>query len=106
MELGGIFGAKIILKCKQLQYRSVFVITGLLVFCGILAEHSGLCILMTAGGFAAALGDDALQVRTNTVLQDMFPSDQRATLISIESFTFSMIMIVLSPLAGGWFSRW
>lgn len=106
MELGGIFGAKIILKCKQLQYRSVFVITGLLVFCGILAEHSGLCILMTAGGFAAALGDDALQVRTNTVLQDMFPSDQRATLISIESFIFSMIMIVLSPLAGGWFSRW
>ena len=54
----------------------------------------------------SALADDALQVRTNTRLQDMFPSEQRATLISIESFTFSIIMIVLSPLAGWFFSFW
>ena len=58
------------------------------------------------GGFAAALSDDALQVRTNKILQDMFPSEQRATLVSIESFTFSMIMILLSPLAGILFSHW
>lgn len=106
MELGGIFGAKMILKCRKLRFRSVFAITALLVFCGMLAEHSGSYMLMTAGGFIAALADDALQVRTNTVLQGMFPSEQRATLISIESFTFSMIMIVLSPLAGIWFSSW
>ena len=61
---------------------------------------------MAAGGFVSAFGDDALQVRTNTLLQDMFPSEQRATLISMESFTFSMIMIVLSPLAGVLFSFW
>lgn len=76
------------------------------MLCGVLAEHSGRYLLMTAGGFAAALSDDALQVRTNTILQDMFPSEQRATLISMESFTFSMIMIVLSPLAGVLFSHW
>lgn len=106
MEMGGILGAKIILRCKKLRYRHVFMIAALLVFCGVLVEHSGRWIVMTAGGFAAALSDDALQVRTNTILQDMFPSGQRATLISIESFTFSVIMIVLSPLAGVWFSRW
>ena len=39
-------------------------------------------------------------------LQDMFPSEQRATLISVESFTFSCIMIVLSPLAGLFFEWW
>ncbi|MBQ1672301.1 MAG: hypothetical protein II070_10990 [Treponema sp.] len=54
----------------------------------------------------ASMADDALQVRTNTRLQDMFPSEQRATLISIESFSFSCIMIVLSPLAGLFFSWW
>lgn len=59
---------------------------------------------MTLGGFIAAFGDDTLQVRTNTILQRMFPSKQRATLISMESFTFSMIMVVLSPLAGILFS--
>lgn len=106
MEMGGILGAKIILKCKKIRYRFVFAIAALLVFCGVLVEHSGVWIVMTAGGFVAALSDDALQVRTNTILQDMFPSKQRATLISIESFTFSVIMIVLSPLAGVWFSHW
>ena len=49
---------------------------------------------------------DALQVRTDAILQEMFPSEQRATLISMESFTFSVIMIVLSPLAGIVFSVW
>ena len=106
MQLGGILGARLILRCKKLRYRSVFAITASLVLCGVLAEHSGRYLLMTAGGFAAALSDDALQVRTNTILQDMFPSEQRATLISMESFTFSMIMIVLSPLAGVLFSHW
>ena len=60
----------------------------------------------TLGGFVAACSDDALQVRTDAILQEMFPSEQRATLISMESFTFSMIMIVLSPLAGIVFSVW
>lgn len=106
MQMGGILGAKVILKCKGLRYRCVFAIAALLVFCGVLAEHSGMYLIMTMGGFVAALSDDALQVRTNTILQDMFPSEQRATLISMESFTFSMIMIVLSPLAGILFSHW
>ncbi|MEZ3508707.1 MAG: MFS transporter [Lachnospiraceae bacterium] len=106
METGGLLGARIILKCGKLRYRSVFIIAAMLVLTGVLAEHSGSYLIMTAGGFLAALGDDALQVRTNTILQDLFPSQQRATLISIESFTFSMIMIVLSPLAGVLFSQW
>ncbi len=106
MQMGGILGAKIILICRRMQYRSVFAIAALLVLAGVLAEHSGAYPIMVAGGFIAALSDDALQVRTNIVLQEMFPSEQRATLISIESFTFSMIMIVLSPLAGILFSYW
>lgn len=61
---------------------------------------------MVAGGFIAAMSDDAIQIRTDARLQEMFPSGQRATLISIESFTFSVIMIVLSPLAGWFFERW
>lgn len=106
MELGGILGAKTILKWKRWRYRKVFAVTAALVFCGIIAEHSGLYLLMVLGGFVAAFSDDALQVRTDTILQDMFPSEQRATLISIESFTFSVIMVVLSPLAGLFFTWW
>ena len=105
-QTGGILGAKLILQCKKLRYRWVFVITSVLVLCGVLIEHTGVAVLMTLGGFVAACSDDALQVRTDAILQEMFPSEQRATLISMESFTFSMIMIVLSPLAGIVFSMW
>lgn len=106
MEMGGILGAKIILKWKWLRYRNVFVITAALVLSGVMVEHSGIYLLMMLGGFIAAFSDDALQVRTDATLQDMFPSEQRATLISMESFTFSVIMVVLSPLAGLFFSWW
>lgn len=106
MEMGGILGARSILKCRQLSYKSVFAASLFLVLLGVLVEHSGMYVIMALGGFAAAFADDALQVRTNNILQEMFPSGQRATLISIESFTFSMIMIVMSPLAGIFFSYW
>lgn len=80
--------------------------TGFGVEIGICIEHSGLVPIMVFGGFISAMADDALQVRTDAKLQDMFPSEQRATLISMCSFTFSVIMIVLSPLAGYFFSIW
>ena len=106
MELGGILGAKLILRYNKTCYRNIFIAAAGLVLAGILLEHTGVSLLMAAGGFIAALADDALQVRTNARLQTMFPSEQRATLISIECFTFSIIMIVLSPLAGFFFSVW
>lgn len=106
MQLGGIAGARIILLCKRVNYRTIFIIATILVVLGVVLEHSGIALVMTIAGFITALSDDALQVRTNTKLQDMFPSEQRATLISIESFTFSVIMILLSPLAGFLFSWW
>lgn len=106
MEMGGIVGAKLILRFPRLRYRQVFAIMGGLVLSGLLMEHSPAYWVMALGGFLAALGDDALQVRTNARLQDMFPSEQRATLTSVSSFTFSVVMIVLSPLAGVVFSVW
>ena len=106
MEIGGIIGSKLITKLPKLSYRCVFCISSVMVLAGIVAEHSPMYAVMALGGFIAAVADDALQVRTNVLLQDMFPSEQRATLTSLESFTFSVIMIVLSPLAGFAFTYW
>lgn len=106
MELGGVVGSKLILRFKNVRYRFIFALTTSLVFAGLFAEHAESYIIMALGGFIAAVGDDALQVRTNAKLQNMFPSEQRATLTSVESFSFSVIMIVLSPLAGFVFTYW
>lgn len=106
MEMGGIVGSRLILKLPKISYKWIFAISTSLVLTGFIAEHSPLYWIMALGGFIAAVGDDALQVRTNAILQDMFPSEQRATLTSVESFSFSVIMIVLSPLAGFVFTYW
>ncbi len=106
MEMGGIVGSKLILKFPKIRYKLIYGIAVSFVAAGFIAEHSPYYFVMALGGFIAAVGDDALQVRTNAILQDMFPSEQRATLTSVESFSFSVIMIVLSPLAGFVFTYW
>lgn len=106
IQMGGIVGSKLILRLPKLKYRWIFAGTAALVAVGVLAEHAPLYGVMALGGFLSAVGDDALQVRTNAILQELFPSEQRATLTSVESFTFSVIMIVLSPLAGVVFTVW
>ena len=106
MELGGVVGSKLIVKFKKVKYAYLFIICTIGVLAGVVLEHSGIVPIMTLGGFIASLADDAIEIRTAAKLHDMFPSDQRATLVSISSFTFSVIMIVLSPLAGFFFSIW
>ena len=106
MELGGIVGARLILKAKKARYVTVFIVCTAGVFAGVLLEHTGIVALMVLGGFISAMADDAIEIRTDAKLQDMFPSEQRATLVSLSSFTFSVIMIVLSPVAGYFFSIW
>ena len=68
-----------------------------------LADKHAKFFIIDAVNLARQIG---LGGRTNTILQNMFPSEQRATLISIDSFIFSVIMIVLSPLAGMFFAMW
>jgi len=106
MEIGGIVGSRLIVKFPKLSFKSVFFISTVLVLTGVIAEHLPMWQLMTLGGFLAATGDDALQIRTNAILQDMFPSEQRAALTSAESFTFSVIMILLTLPAGALFTLW
>ena len=106
MELGGVAGAKLIVKAKNVKYYKIFIICTMGVLAGVLLEHTSVVWIMVLGGFISSMADDAIEIRTNTKLQDMFPSEQRATLISISSFTFSVIMMVLSPLAGYFFSIW
>jgi len=106
MELGGVLGARMILRAKKVRYCIIFVLCTTGVLAGVLLEHTAFIPLMVLGGFISSMSDDAIQIRTDAKLQDIFPSEQRATLISISSFTFSVIMIILSPLAGFFFERW
>ncbi len=47
--------------------------------------------------------DDLLDVRSDVVLNEMVPSAQRATLVSVSSLTFSLVMLAAAPLMGALF---
>ena len=52
------------------------------------------------GAAAASLADGAADLRLEARLNDLFPSDRRATLVSVNSMVYSLLMIAVSPLAG------
>lgn len=104
MGLGGAAGAKLVQYFSEWKYRRISIVCVSGVFIGSLAVLTKSPLIMCMGGFFAALFDDFLQVRSDVLLNEMIPSSQRATLVSVSSFCFSIIMIILSPLVGWIFS--
>ena len=56
--------------------------------------------LSLLGGALAQLVFSVLDLRVDAALNDDFPSDQRATLVSVNSMAYSLLMIAASPVAG------
>ena len=52
------------------------------------------------GGMLAQFMDSIIALRLDASLNDDFPSDQRATLVSVDSMVYSLLMIAASPLTG------
>lgn len=104
MSMGGILGALAARKANKTSLGKLFIVCLSLALAGLLSEFTGVWYLMTLGGFVTAFADDLIQIRSDMALNQMVPAEQRATLMSVNSFCFSCIMIVMSPLAGFIFS--
>lgn len=104
ISLGGAVGASLVTKFAAWKYSqiSLLCITGTLI--GFCCNFSSIPFLMCAGSFLLNFTDDLLEIRTDIILNERFPSSQRATLVSVSSLCFSTVMIVLSPVAGVIFS--
>ena len=103
--LGGAAGARAALRFSKVKYAHLYALCLGGVLTGFVLGASGAPFMMIAGGFAAGMFDDLLQVRTDALLNDQFPSSQRATLVSVSSLCFSLVMIAMSPLAGWFFDH-
>lgn len=62
----------------------------------VLAGSSILPLAVAGAVFANAL-DGAIDLQVGNILNQEFPSDQRATLVSVESMMYSLLMILVSP---------
>lgn len=98
--LGGAVGSRLSVPLARLPYAGAGVVCCAAIAAGYLLCAFGPYPAMAAGGLAAAVGDDALELLTDARLNARLPSDQRATLISVSSLCFSLTMALLSPLAG------
>lgn len=104
MSMGGVIGAFLSVKVKHWPIMRVFIFSLAMVTLGFAANFTGVAWIMTAGGFLTAFADDLIQIRSDVELNAMVPPAQRATLISVSSWCFSVVMIFLSPLSGVIFS--
>lgn len=100
VTLGGAVGAKAVTAVAKWDYRKVAFICMLGIAGGLALSLHCAPLVMILGGFIGNLFDDLLQVRTDALLNERFPSAQRATLVSVSSLTFSLVMILMSPLMG------
>ena len=100
MGLGAALGSRMTAYFHKYRYRAILVFSTFDVLFAFGMSFTGLPALMVFGGFIGSFSDDFLEVRTDILLNDMIPSKQRATLMSVNSFLFSIIMIVLSTVFG------
>ena len=103
MGLGAVLGAKATTMIDISSYKKICVMSFACVAFAFVMAFSGNIVLAVIGGFIGAFGDDFIQVKADVILNGMIPSEQRATLMSVNSFAFSVVMIILSPIFGALF---
>lgn len=98
--LGGAVGAQLIRVIGQIRYRYLAIICTAGVLIGIFAGTLPWPLAVCFGGFGASVCDDLLEIRTDVLLNSACPSQQRATLLSVSSLCFSLVMLLVSPFMG------
>ncbi len=100
VSLGGAVGARMAAAVEKWRYRNLSALCVLGIILGLGFSLQPVPAVMLFGGFLGNLFDDMLEIRTDALLNERFPSSQRATLVSVSSLCFSMVMILMSPLMG------
>lgn len=100
--LGALLSEKLYRRLgKGISVISALSIAIALICCGFQKPVISILIFVIAGFFNSAL----YPVESET-LNTLIPSEQRATLISVNSMFFSIMMIVMFPAAGALADRW
>lgn len=100
VSLGGAIGAKAVTAAAKWDYRKISILCISGIAAALAMSLQQVPAVMVLGGFLGNFFDDLLQVRTDALLNERFPSAQRATLVSVSSLCFSLVMILMSPLMG------
>lgn len=104
LGLSSTLGLQLTRFTGQLSYRMLALLCGGGVLFGTLLAATPWLPVVLAGGFLAGMLDDLMDVCSDVRLNEMVPSCQRATLVSVSSLVFSLVMLAIAPLLGALFS--
>ncbi len=95
-SLGSILSNRIYNRFKKLGWLTIStVISILIILMGYLSKELSILIFLSIGFLTAIL-----QPISSKLINSMVESKQRATIISVESMFFSLMMIILFPISG------
>ena len=104
ISFGGMAGASLGEKTGKVKIKFLLLAGGAIE--GVLIVFSGMQVLPECV-LAAALAhgiSEMLAIRIGDENQKVFSSEVRATMVSVESMVYSVVMVVLSPVVG-WLSE-
>lgn len=99
IPMAGTVGAWFASKSRQNLLRAAFV-CGVVGGIGTIIAGSSLIIFAIAGAMAGRMCEGYFEIMVSERTNQDFHSDQRATMISIDSMLYSILMITISPLTG------
>ena len=94
--VGAIISNKVYKKFKSIGWISISMIISLLIILiGIVSRETSILLFLSIGFLTAIL-----QPISSKLINSMVDSKQRATIISVESMFYSLMMILLFPVCG------
>ena len=100
VRLSGLAGMELGRRLRPERLSRLFC--GCTAVCAAGLLCAGLCPALpaAAGAVAANMSIEAWTLHAQKALNEAYPSDQRATLVSVNSMAYSLLMIAASPLSG------
>jgi len=100
ISLAGMAGLSIGEKLRISAIGPLYTVSALLVGSGVIGASTLPVIPAILGAMVAAAAMNIWMLHLQNHLNTLYPSDQRATLVSVNMMAYSVLMVAASPLIG------
>lgn len=100
ISLSRMAGVAVGKRLHPKKLRHLYIACAFLVGAGTLAAGAAPILPAIVGAMVAAGSMDAWMLHLQKYMNSLFPSDRRATLVSVNMMAYSLLMIFASPLTG------
>lgn len=100
ISLAGMVGLSVGEKLQISNITRLYTASALLVGAGIVGASALPVIPAIVGAMAASAAMNIWMLHLQNHLNTLYPSDQRATLVSVNMMAYSVLMVIASPAVG------